>query len=224
MWVHRTGNSIPRNSRRAYDGPRMVPEPERDTTRFLVDGRRLSSEELVPVVYADLRRMAGQFFRREAAHRTLQPTALVNEAYLRLSGQKEEGWENRAQFLAIAARCMRRVLVDAARERKAEKRVDELHRVSFHDRTPDGAGEPDLEVDVVDLDRALERIGEVKERYLELVELRFFGGLSLEEVAEVLGISRTMVVREWTKARTWLAHYLRDYGPEADGAYAPPEA
>ena len=188
----------------------MSSEPETDPATVSFPGQGQSAEALVPIVYADLRRMAQQFFRREGANRTLQPTALVNEAYLRLADQGKREWENRAHFLAIAARCMRRVLVDAARERGAEKRLANHRRVTLHEELPSGDA-PTVEVDILDLDQALERVGKVKARYLQLVELRFFGGLELEEIAQVLDVSRTMVVRDLAKARTWLTSFLRDY-------------
>ncbi len=182
----------------------MSTEPDNDFATFLVGGKTLTAEELVPVVYGELRRMAQAMFRREGAHHTLQPTALVNEAYLRLAKQDKDDWTNRAQFLANPARCMRRVLVDAARKRNAEKRPNELRRVTLIDPAQGATDSELLEVDLVELDRALNRLGEVKPRYLEHVELRFFGGLSIAETASFLNISPASVVRRWRRARAWL--------------------
>ena len=140
-------------------------------------------------------------------NQTLQPTALVNEAYLRVADQNQ-GWANRAHFLAIAARCMRRVLVDAARKRGADKRGSGALRVTLFDQQADES--PGMDVGLLALEEALERLGEIKPRYLQQVELRFFGGLSFSEAALVLGISRTMVVREWSMARAWLLMHLAD--------------
>ena len=183
-------------------------DPDRST--FEIGGRALTTEELVQVVYGDLRRLADRIFRREAPHRTLQPTALVNEAYMRLADQDQDTWKNRAQFLAVAARCMRRVLVDAARARHRDRRADSRHRITLNDQSPSSTG---IEVDMLDLEAALERLGRIKERYVELIELRYFGGLELQEVAEVLGVSRQMVVRDFAKARVWLTTYLSGYEP-----------
>jgi len=167
--------------------------------------RRLTSDELAPLLYEELRRMAAAHFRREDPGQTLQPTALVHEAYVRLADQKLEGWEDRSQFLAIAARSMRRVLVDAGRARKADKRGGGLDRVTFVDSAH---SEWSLEVDVLDLDRALERLAAIRPRSLEIVELRFFAGLSLEETAQVLGVTKSAVAKEWARARAYVAKFL----------------
>jgi RNA polymerase sigma factor (TIGR02999 family) len=169
----------------------------------LADGRAVTSAELAGLVYDDLHRMASTLFRRESRALTLQPTALVHEAFLRLADQQvEDGWRNRAHFLAIAARSMRRVLADAARERKRLKRGDGADRVTLTGNDPEG---PPLDLDLVDLDEALDGLAQVKQRYARVVELRYFAGLTIPEVAEVLGVSPTIVDREWAKARAWLA-------------------
>lgn len=183
---------------------RPAPSPEGYLVR-LADGRDLTSRELASLVYDDLRAMAGGFFRREAPGATLQPTALVHEAYLRLVGQMEGGWQNRAQFLAVAATAMRRVLANAARDRSRQKRGGDVDRVTLTGNEPSGPG---LELDLLDLDDALEALARVKERYARIVELRYFAGLSIGEVADVLGVSRTIVDREWARARAYLAEHL----------------
>ena len=170
----------------------------------LADGRTVTREELVPIVYEDLRRIAARFFQREDSRQTLQPTALVHEAWLRLADQNVAEWSSKAHFLAIAAHTMRRVLVDVARARRTEKRGGALNRVTL--------GEPiderPLEVDVIDLDAALERLAKISPRYVQIVELRFFAGLTGDQIAEALQVSRTIVTHEWKKAKAWLLVYL----------------
>ena len=160
-------------------------------------------EALVPLVHRELRRRAAAYLRRERRDHTLQPTALVNEAYVRLLGQHRASWQNRAQFFGVAAQIMRRVLVDYARERQAAKRpggiritLDEAARV-----------EPPVECEVLMLNEALEALARLDERQAQIVELKYFGGLSEEDVAAVLSLSRATVTREWQSARAWL--YLR---------------
>lgn len=165
----------------------------------------MALESLLPLVYDELRRIAAGFLRHERRDHTLQPTALVNEAYLRLLGQRSVDWQNRAQFLGIAAQAMRRVLVDHARARAAGKRggpqtrvtLDEVHAVS-----------PGEDVDVLALDEALEELAEFDARLARVVELRFFGGLTNPEVAEALGISVATVDRERATAVAWLRRRL----------------
>lgn len=183
-------------------GPDSEAQPTR-TTR-LGDGREVSSEELATLVYEDLRAMAAAFFGRGAGQ-TLQPTALVHEAYLRLADQSHRDWQNRGQFLAVAARMMRRVLVDAFRARGALKRVDDAQRVTLSDALPDGAA---VELDPLDLEAALERLAGVKDRYVQIVELRFFAGLTVEETGKVLELSERQIWKDWNKARSYLAVYL----------------
>lgn len=188
--------------------PGKEPEVDSYLTR-LADGRAVSTEELAPVVYDDLRRLADAFFRRERAGITLQPTALVHEAYLKLVAQDQQSWENRAHFLAVAATAMRRVLVNAAKSRGREKRGRGWERVTLAGVESDG---PVGDVGLVELEEALQRLTKVKERYVRIVELRYFAGLTLDEVGEVLGVSRTIIVREWAKAKAWLTTWLEDRG------------
>ncbi len=158
---------------------------------------------------AELRRLARGYMRRERPGHTLQTTALVNEAFLRLTDARSVRWQDRAHFLAISARLMRRVLVDHARSRGYRKRGGGAQRVTL-DEAHVVAAEP--EVDLVALDRVLESLAEVDARKSKVIELRFFGGLSVEETAEVLGVSPATVSNDWAVARTWLRRELRGGG------------
>jgi len=160
--------------------------------------------ELMPLVYDELRRQAARYLRKERADHTLQPTALANEAYLRLIDQKHVSWQNRAHFFGIAAQLMRRILVDHARKGHAEKRGGAAAKLPLDEAigVPDEREQRD--VDLLALDRALSQLAEVDERQSRIVELRYFGGLKIEEVAEVLGISPTTVKRELNFAKAWL--------------------
>ena len=166
------------------------------------DGRREALDDLMPIVYADLRRLAGGYMRRESADHALQPTALVHEAYVRLIDQKQVKWRNRAHFFGVAAGMMRRILVDNARRRRAEKRGGEWERVTL--AGDEVAANGQAEIDVLALHEALERLAEFDPQQERIVELRYFGGLTIEETAEVIGISPATVVREWTIAKAWL--------------------
>jgi RNA polymerase sigma-70 factor (ECF subfamily) len=157
-------------------------------------------DELVPLVYHELRKRAIAYLRRERPNHTLQPTALVNEAYVRLMGQRRVTWANRAQFFGIAAQIMRRVLVDHARERHAAKRPDGI-RVPL---TDDLAAVPAPDCELLMLDEALRALARIDERQARIVELKYFGGLSEEEVAAVLSLSRATITREWQSARAWM--------------------
>jgi len=166
------------------------------------DGRREALDDLMPMVYADLRRMAAGHMRREAAGHALQPTALVHEAYVRLVDQKQVKWRNRAHFFGVAAGLMRRILVDHARRRRAEKRGGGWERVTL--AGDEAATDSHKEIDVLALDDALERLAQFDPQQERIVELRYFGGLTIDETAEVVGISAATVVREWTIAKAWL--------------------
>jgi RNA polymerase sigma factor (TIGR02999 family) len=161
-------------------------------------------EDLVPIVYRELRRRAAAYLRGERPDHTLQPTALVHEAYLRLMGQDRVSWKNRAHFSAIAAQMMRRILIDHARAHEAAKRPGAAVRVVLDDRV--GAATPRA-CECLDLDRALVVLSRLDPRQGQIVELKYFGGLSEREIAAVLSISRATVTREWETARAWL--YLR---------------
>jgi RNA polymerase sigma factor (TIGR02999 family) len=162
-------------------------------------------DRLMPLVYEDLRHRAAAYLRRERGLQTLQPTALVHEAYLRLVDQRRTAWKNRAHFFAIAAVVMRRVLVDRARARQTAKRSGRWARVTLDDAA--AAASP-ADVDVLDLDRMLTRLAEFDSRKSRIAELRFFGGLSVEEVADVLDLSVATIERDWQAARAWLFHAL----------------
>jgi RNA polymerase sigma factor (TIGR02999 family) len=160
-----------------------------------------AGDDLLPRVYRELRRRAAGYLRDERRDHTLQPTALVHEAYIRLVGQDRVTWQNRAHFFGVAAQMMRRILVDHARAHRAAKRPRTTLKVVMDDRA--GATEP-RDVDLLALDEALNDLIAVDERMARIVELRYFGGLSEQEVAEVMSISRSTVTREWQTARTWL--------------------
>jgi RNA polymerase sigma factor (TIGR02999 family) len=158
-------------------------------------------DQLMPLMYDELRRRAAAFIRRERVDHTLQPTALVHEVYLRLVGQERATWHNRAQFLAISSEMMRRILVDRARARKVAKRSGRWARVTL---VEDAARSAPREVDVLDLDLALKELSAFDPRKARVAELRFFGGLSLEEVGQVLETSLATSMRDWQAARAWL--------------------
>jgi RNA polymerase sigma factor (TIGR02999 family) len=162
-------------------------------------GDLAARDQLMPVVYEELRRRAKAYFRRERVEHTLEPTALVHEAYLRLAKQDRIAWQNRAQFYGVAAQIMRRILVDHARARRMAKRSGQWARVSL---TNLAAARSAPDVDVLDLHAALDELATFDERKSKVAELRFFSGLSLEETGEVLQIST--VEREWQAARAWL--------------------
>lgn len=183
--------------------------PEQGITQLLTrwsDGDETALDKLMPIVYSELRRLASHYLRRERANHTLQPTALVNEAYLKLVDQKSARWQNRAQFYGIAAQLMRRILVDHARQHNAAKRggSDQL-RLSI---TSAGnlATKPNL--DVLSLHEALEELATIDPQQGRIVELKFFGGLSIEETADLLGVGHATVERDWKMARAWLRRKL----------------
>jgi RNA polymerase sigma factor (TIGR02999 family) len=161
---------------------------------------------LMPAVYAELRRLAAHYLRGERPGQTLQPTALVHEAYLKLQKDRPERWQNRAHFCAIAAHAMRQILIERARARDALKRGGGAPRVTFDEGMAAPAGERSF--DMVALDAALERLAALDAGQARIVELRFFGGLSIEETAEAMNISPATVKRHWALARAWLAREL----------------
>jgi RNA polymerase sigma factor (TIGR02999 family) len=164
-------------------------------------GDRAALDALVPVVYKELRRLAHFELRKERPNHTLQSTALVHEAYFRLVGQDLPQWESRTHFFAIAAQLMRQILVDHARRRRASKRGSGVCMLTLDDAT---ALAQRKDVDVVAIDDALNTLAEIDPRQCRVVELRFFAGLSLEEISEVMGIATATVQRDWTAARAWL--------------------
>ena len=165
--------------------------------------------QLMPLVYDELRRLAASYLRRERAGQTLQATALVHEAYVRLVGEKAQRWQNKAHFLAIAALSMRQILVQRARTRKAAKRGGDPQRITLDDQLFAAQTKEGAEIDLVALDTALQKLSSLSERQAKVVELRYFGGLSVEEAAEVLDVSPATIKREWTLARAWLRRELK---------------
>jgi RNA polymerase sigma factor (TIGR02999 family) len=168
------------------------------------NGDEAALGELIPLVHDELRRIARACMHRERSGRTLQATALVNEAYLRLVDVKQVDWQNRSHFLAMAARVMRRVLVDAARARQADKRAGDAVRVTFNEAFLPA----DAPVDLMSLDAALQELSKLDERKCQVVELRFFGGLGVGETAEALQVSTKTVTRDWEFARAWLQRQM----------------
>lgn len=181
-----------------------------DVTRLLLrwsQGDRSALDQLLPLVYAELRGMAARHLRRERDGHTLEPTALVHEVFLRLVDQQEANWHNRAQFLGVAAQLMRRILVDYARARHAAKRGGAMTLVSLEQAGE--VAEPQAVADVLAVDEALERLAAHDPDQSRIVELRFFAGLTVEEVAHLLQRSERTVKREWRLARAWLFRELR---------------
>jgi RNA polymerase sigma factor (TIGR02999 family) len=170
------------------------------------EGDAQALEKLMPLVYQELRDLAARYLRSERSGHTLQPTALVHEAYLRMVGQRDVVWQNRAHFFGIAAQMMRRVLVDHARRKKAAKRDAGTLRVDLGGES--GEERVDRDAELLALDRALKDLEGLDPRQARIVELRFFGGLTVEETAEVAGISTATVKREFRTARAWLRHEL----------------
>jgi RNA polymerase sigma-70 factor (ECF subfamily) len=167
--------------------------------------------ELMPLVYDELRRLAANYLRHERPGQTLQATALVHEAFLRLSKEKNQPWKNRTHFLAIAALSMRQILVQRARARHAEKRGGQhAERITLDESVAAGTGgrEPGSGIDVLELDAALDKLAALDPQQAKIVELRYFGGLTVEEAADALDISPATVKRHWTLARAWLKKEL----------------
>jgi RNA polymerase sigma factor (TIGR02999 family) len=184
-------------------------QPTEGVTELLVkwsDGDQAALESLMPLVYSELRRLANNYLRGERPGHTLQPTALVNEAYLRLIDQKNAHWQNRAHFYGIAAKLMRRILVDHARVRHAAKRGGADQRRLSITSAEELVAKPDL--DVLALHEALEELALVDPQQSRIVELKFFGGLSIEETAEVMKLGHATVERDWKMARAWLRRKL----------------
>ncbi len=169
------------------------------------NGEQSALDELVPLIYKELRRLAGNYIRRERHSHTLQPTALINEVFLRLIDQENIKWQNRAHFFGIAARLMRRILVDHARVHQAAKRGGGQYSLSLSkaDRVASQSS-----VNLLTLHLTLQRLEELDQQQSQIVELRFFGGLTIAETAEVLSVSHATIEREWKMARAWLRHEL----------------
>lgn len=172
-------------------------------------GNEGALEQLIPIVYEELRRLAGRYMRREQAGHTLQTTALVHEAYLRLAGQKDRAWENRAHFFAVAARIMRNLLLDHARSERRDKRGGGAVITTLGDA--EGMVSTDLE-QLIAVDDALRKFAAIDARAAQIVELRYFAGLSNAEIASVLQTSEKTVMRDWSVAKAWLQAELKDRG------------
>jgi len=179
-----------------------------EVTQLLRDwseGNSEAREELLQLVYTPLRELAGHHLRREREGHTLQPTALVHELYLKLIKQRRVDWSDRRHFFAVAAQMMRRILVDHARRRKSDKRGGEKVSIALDDALEVAAAES---LDVIALDDALEQLAAIFPQQSKIVELRFYGGLTIDETAEVIGVSPATISREWTMARAWLRRAL----------------
>jgi len=195
-------------------GPKLQPRDE--VTALLLawrNGDAHALEELTPLVYSELRKIARGYVARERRDLTLQPTALINEAYVRLIDMRQPDWQNRTHFYALAAQMMRRILVDFARARGYQKRGGGAAVVTL----VEGLVSSERGRDLVALDEALKALAVIDERKSRVVELRFFGGLSAEETAEVLQVSAKTVLREWQTAKVWLIRELDRTGPPHDG-------
>ena len=182
------------------------------------DGDRVALERLTPLVYGELHQLARRAMRGERDDHTLQTTALVNEAFIRLVGQDRVHWQTRSQFAAVAAQAMRRILVDEARRRNAAKRPDPAQRMEL-DESIELPSPPD---ELIALGDALDRLAELDPRQARVVELKYFGGMELEEIAQVLGIGSATVTRDWRLARGWLFQALGGEPPVPRTAHATP--
>ena len=188
----------------------MSSAPTPEITGLLVDwsnGDQTALEKLLPLVEQELHRLAHNYMRRENRDHMLQTTALVNEAYLKLIDQKKTRWQNRAHFFAIAAKIMRRILLNYARDQHRLKRGGNAVQVSLSEVSLFSMGRPE---ELIALDEALERLAELDERKARVVELKYFGGLETEEIAEVLKVSEVTVLRDWRFARAWLLREIED--------------
>ena len=179
-----------------------------EVTQLLIqwsNGDKAALDKLMPLIYEELRQLARHYMNRERAGHTLQTTALVNEAYLRLINRKQVHWQNRAHFFAIAAHLMRSILVDHARSHAYAKRGGGARKIALDEAL---AVSQQRAADVVALDDALKRLAEIDRQQSRIVEMKFFGGLTIEETAEVLGLSPATIKREWSTAKAWLYHEL----------------
>jgi len=183
----------------------MSKESPHEITQMLLeltDGNQEVVNQILPHIYDELRRLASSYLRRERSNHTLQPTALVHEAYMKLIDQSRVKWQNRAHFFGIAAQVMRRILMDHARKHTAEKRGGEAELLPIEEEIL--IVSHDKSAELIALDDALQQLSEIDERKAKIVELRYFGGLSIEETAEVLGVSVPTINREWRMAKAWL--------------------
>jgi len=194
----------------------MAQSPEEITVLLKAwrNGNRDALDKLMPLVYEDLRRIAHRYITRQAAGQTLQTTAVVHEAYMRLAGQDDVAWQNRAHFYGVCAQVMRSLLVDRARARGAAKRGGGRFKVSVSDGV---ASSNASDIDIVALDEALQSLASIDPRKARIVELRYFGGLTVEETASFLELSPITIKREWLKAKAWLYDELRQNNGDDSG-------
>jgi RNA polymerase sigma factor (TIGR02999 family) len=181
-----------------------MPKNPQEVTQLLAawrDGDQQALDKLMPLVYDELRRLAHRYMKRQSDGQTLQTTAVVHEAYLRLAGRDEVHWQNRAHFFAVCAQVMRNLLVDRARARQTEKRGGGINQVEVD---AGGIAAPTQRDEILDLHEALEKLNQIDPRKSRIVEMRYFGGMSVEETAAVLELSPITIKREWLKARAWL--------------------
>ena len=186
-----------------------MPKSSQDVTKLLLEwrgGKQDALDQLIPIIYEDLRRQAHHYIQDERKGHSLQTTGLINETYLRLMDCKKVSWKNRAHFFAVTAQIMRRILVDYARSRRSQKRGGDLEKTTLDEALTFSIAR---NLDLVALDDALNELALKDERRCRVVELRFFGGLSIEETAEVLGIHPDTVVRDWRLAKVWLAREIK---------------
>jgi RNA polymerase sigma-70 factor, ECF subfamily len=186
----------------------MIMAESHQITQLLIDwskGNELALEQLFPLVYEELRRMARSYMRRQPSGHTFQTTELIHEAYIKLAKNDEKNWQNRAHFFGVAAQAMRHILVDYARSKHSKKRGGWQERVTLSENAPVSAEHSEQ---IVELDDVLKQLATMDERKSRVVELKFFGGLNIEEIAEVLKISPETVKRDWRFARTWLLREL----------------
>lgn len=200
----------------SYTIEKFMAAPSLEVTRILVDlsnGNREAVDQVTPLIYGELRRLAASYMRRERPGHTVQATELVHEAYLRLVDQRAVTWQNRAHFLGVAAQVMRYILLDYAKGHRAAKRGGGAEKVQLDEAL---AGAENGVLDILCLDDALTRLAAIDANQAKIVELRFYAGLSVEETAEAMSISTATVKREWRMARAWLQ---RELGPEAPGTH-----
>ncbi len=190
----------------------MENENSHQITILLIDwskGDEYALEQLMPLVYGELRQMAGRYMSKQPAGHTFQATELIHETYVKLAGSKEQNWQNREHFFGVAAKAMRHILVDYAKSKSRQKRGGWQNRVTFTEGAAVSSSDPK---EIIALDDALDRLGDLDERKVRVVEMKFFGGLKVKEIAKVLNISKETVNRDWNFAKTWLLRELANQG------------